>query len=133
MPSEPNWLPIDAVIEFNKQQVELTNENHALLFRDKLEGALVRPQNSFHYEDNHDTISLSVNLMIAIADAHAFEQGNKRTGFASGYVFMITNGYDVDAGLLDAPELGQAFTEVIKHTRTASEFEMILKGYVFPV
>ncbi|KAA3514269.1 type II toxin-antitoxin system death-on-curing family toxin [Agrobacterium rosae] len=133
MLSEPNWLPAEAIIKFNRQQVALTDENHALLFPEKLDGAIVRPQNSFYYDGNSDAVSLSVNLMLSVASAHAFEQGNKRTGFVSGYAFLLSNGYDIHADLLDSAYLGQAFTDLIKRVRSASEFEAILKANVFAV
>lgn len=126
-------MPVEAIIEFNRQQVALTEENHALLFPEKLDGAIMRPKNSFHYDGNSDTVSLSVNLMISVASAHAFEQGNKRTGFVSGYAFLLSNGYDIRADLLDSVYLGQAFTDLIKRVRSASEFEAILKPNVFAV
>jgi death-on-curing protein len=37
---------------------------------------------------------LAVTLMAAIARAHAFEQGNKRTAFAAMRLFLRINRYD---------------------------------------
>ena len=47
MPNEPSWLPIDAVIEHNRLEVEETGERHFLRDIGLLEGALARPQNAF--------------------------------------------------------------------------------------
>jgi len=59
-------VPLEAVVLFNKQQTSETGENHALLFPEKLEGALMRPQNAWLYEKQYDIVSLTVNLMLAI-------------------------------------------------------------------
>lgn len=54
----------------------------------------MRPQNAWLYEKHYEIVSLTVNLMLAIPQAHAFEPGNKRTGFVAGFAFMKTNGYE---------------------------------------
>ena len=95
MPNEPRWLPIDAVIEKNRLEVEETGERHLLRDIGLLEGALGRPQNAFAYGEQ-DIVALAVRLLAAIAQAHAFEQGNKRTAFGSMWHFLRLNGYDLD-------------------------------------
>ena len=66
------------------------------MLRDRglLEGALARPQNAFAYGEN-DIVVLGVRLFTGIAQAHAFEQGNKRTAFASLRLFLHPNGFDL--------------------------------------
>lgn len=51
------------------------------------------PQNLFYYDGEDDLIVLAVRLMLAIARNHAFEQGNKRTGFIALRAFLEANGY----------------------------------------
>jgi death-on-curing protein len=126
------WLPLEAVTTFNRQQVELTGEHHALLFPERLEGALMRHHNSFYYEGNSNTVSLGVNLMISVAAAHAFEQGNKRTGFVSGVVFLHINGYELDERA-DHEELAALFTKTITGKADAVTFERMLKDWIFPI
>jgi death-on-curing protein len=93
LPNEPRWLPIDAVIEKNRLEVEETGERHFLRDTGLLEGALARPQNAFAHGEE-DIVILAVRLLAAIAQAHAFEQGNKRTAFGAMWHFLRLNGYD---------------------------------------
>jgi prophage maintenance system killer protein len=41
---------------------------------------LARPRNAFAYGEE-DIVVLAVKLLAALAQAHAFKQGNKRTSF----------------------------------------------------
>ena len=93
MPSEPNWLSIEAVIEHNRLEMEATGEPHFLRDRALLESALARPRNFFGFCEE-DLVVLAVGLMAGIAQAHAFEQGNKRTAFAATRLFLLANGHD---------------------------------------
>ena len=97
MPSEPNCLPIEAVIEHNRLEMEATGEQHFLRDRGLLESALARPRNFFGFGEE-DLVVLAVGLMAAIAQAHAFEQGNKRTPFAAMRLFLLVNGHDTTFG-----------------------------------
>ncbi|QLF69707.1 type II toxin-antitoxin system death-on-curing family toxin [Peteryoungia desertarenae] len=128
MPSEPLWLDDQAVIEINRYLVGRTGERHALLFPDRLAGAVLRPRNAFFYEKNSNTLSLSVNLMVAIGQAHAFEQGNKRTAFASGIAFLNDNGYDLRHP--DGEELGMMLEAVILRQTAPAALEAMLAPWI---
>ncbi|WP_320196084.1 type II toxin-antitoxin system death-on-curing family toxin [Agrobacterium rosae] len=131
LPSEPVWLPAEVIISYNKQHVAQTGENHAVLFPEKLDGALQRPITSWHYNSNHDAVSLAVICMEAIASAHAFEQGNKRTAFDAGFVFLMANGYEL-LEEADQDIVAVAFIELIERKRNAASFEALLKEFVVP-
>jgi death on curing protein len=93
LPNEPNWLPIEAVIEHNRLELAETREPHLVRDLGLLESALARPRNAFAYGEE-DIVVLAVTLMVGISRAHAFEQGNKRTAFAALRLFLRANGYD---------------------------------------
>ena len=93
MPNEPEWLPIEVVIEHNRLELGETSERHFVRDIGFLESALARPRNFFGY-GQEDIVVLAVALMAGIARAHAFEQGNKRTAFAALRLFLRANGYD---------------------------------------
>jgi death-on-curing protein len=71
LPNEPNWLPIDAVIEHNRLELTETGEPYLLRDLGLLEGALARPCNAFAYGEE-DIVVLAVALMAGISRAHAF-------------------------------------------------------------
>ena len=72
----------------------MTGERHFLRDRGLLESALARPRNAFAYGEE-DVVALAVRFLAGVAQAHAFEQGNKRTAFIAMTEFLILNGYDL--------------------------------------
>ena len=86
----------------------------------------MRPQNLYCYTHDYDTVSLSVSYMMSIAQAHAFEQGNKRTGFMAGFAFMYANGFELLAEA-DNELLAVVFIETLEGSATASYLEDMLK------
>lgn len=122
MRSEPIWLPQEVVVTYNINLVALTGEPHALLHPDKLEGALKRPYQYWDYTGVNDTVALGAIYMDAIAQAHAFDQGNKRTAFDSGFAFMMANGYELRPEA-DQELVAVAFVELVAHDRTLQSFE----------
>lgn len=59
---------------------------------DLLESAMMRPQMAAHYEEA-DLARQAALLILGIAQAHPFVDGNKRAAFAAGIVFLQLNGF----------------------------------------
>lgn len=128
--SEPLWLPTEVVVKINLIHTAALGENHALLFPDKLDGAMMRPRNLWDYEEP-DAVSLAVSYMHGIASAHAFEQGNKRTGFDAGFAFLGANGLTIHPAA-DTELMAVSFIELIERTITTADFEAHLSEYIVP-
>ena len=129
MPNEPNWLPLDAVIEHNRLELSGTGENHFVRDRGLLESALARPRNAFAYGEE-DITALAVALMAGISRAHAFEQGNKRTAFAAMRLFLGANGYDT--AFDDSISWADEMIGLIEHRSTEEDFAAAIRSYVVP-
>lgn len=71
----------------------MTGEPHYLRDEGLLDGALSRPFNLWLYDGVTDVVQLAIRMLLAIANAHAFEQGNKRTGYVAAQQFIWTNGF----------------------------------------
>jgi death-on-curing protein len=127
--NEPNWLPIEAVIEHNRLEVAETGENHFLRDRGLLESALARPRNAFAYGEG-SLITLAVVLMAGIAHAHAFEQGNKRTAFGAMRLFLRANGHDT--AFDDSVYWGDRMIALVEHRLSEDEFAAALRPFVVP-
>jgi death on curing protein len=127
LPDEPRWLPIEAVIEHNRLEVEATGERHVLRDRGLLESALARPQNFFGFGEE-DITALAVALMAGIARAHAFEQGNKRTAFEAMWHFLRLNGYDLVID--DATIWADAVIELVEHRIAEDDFVRAIRPFV---
>ena len=129
MPSEPKWLLLDAVVEINSDVVAKTGEQHFLRDQGLLDSAVARPQNAFAYGED-DFVVLAVRLLAGIAQAHAFEQGNKRTAFIAMLRFLIENGLDVSFD--DDETWADLVIELVEHRRTEDEFVAALRPFVVP-
>lgn len=131
MSPEPFWISADEVIAINRAIVAVTGETHLVLSLEKLEGALVRPRHLFLYEGEADVVMLAAKLMIAISVAHAFEQGNKRTGWLSGVQFLNANGFDIVLPESRHKELmAMNLQLVITHNNTVEQFSQSLDRFV---
>lgn len=89
---EEPWFPdLEDAIEANQQALaEHGQSNHALLRPEVLEGALGRAKNYWFYEQ--DLQKAAAALIHGIGQAQAFEDGNKRTAYHLGRIFLEANG-----------------------------------------
>jgi death-on-curing protein len=62
-----------------------------------LESALARPQHVWSYESDVDLAQLAAEYAFGLAKNHAFLDGNKRIAFVAANVFLILNGFEIDA------------------------------------
>jgi death on curing protein len=129
LPNEPQWLPIEAAIEYNRLEVEAIGERHFVRDLGLLESAMARPQNAFAYGED-DIVVLAVRLMTGIAQAHAFEQGNKRTAFEALWHFLRLNGYDL--AIDDSAAWADRVISLIEHRSTEEDFVLAIRRYVVP-
>jgi death-on-curing protein len=90
--SEPVWLDDALVLAIHDRQ--LVEHGGAAGVRDEslLQSALGRPLNHFAYASS-DIIELAMLYTAGIVQNHPFVDGNKRTGFVVGVLFLELNGY----------------------------------------
>jgi death-on-curing protein len=125
--NEPQWLSVETVIDINRRLVALTGEQHFLRDRGLLEGGLARPQNAYGYGED-DIVALAVRLLAGIVQSHAFEQGNKRTGFVAMVQFLIESGYDVTIG--DTRAWAGEVIALVEHRLSEEAFAAALRPFV---
>jgi len=93
MPADaPTYLTLSDVLAAHEAAMAVTGYTPAPL-RDQgaLEGAIACPHMLAHYEDA-DLVTQAVALILAISQAQAFVDGNKRTAMTAGLVFLRVNG-----------------------------------------
>jgi death-on-curing protein len=127
LPNDPSWLPIEAVIDYNRLEAEASGEPHFLRDRGLLESALARPRNFFGFGEE-DIVVLAVVLMAGIARAHAFEQANKRTAFEAMWHFLRQNGYDLTID--DATRWADEVIALVEHRSTEEDFVRAVRPFV---
>ncbi len=71
-----------------------------LLRPEALESALMRPQMAAYYE-GADLPHQAAILAVAISQAQAFQDGNKRAAFAAARVFLYVNGFEIACDTLE--------------------------------
>jgi death on curing protein len=123
-------LPIEAVIEHDRREVEAAGERHFVRDRGLLESALARPRNFFGFGEE-DVAVLAVVLMAGIARAHAFEQGNKRTAFEAMWHFLGINGYDL--AIEDSQRWADEVIALVEHRTGEDEFVRAIRPFVIPI
>ena len=69
-----------------------------------LQSALARPQQLHAYGHRPDTVDLATAYTAGIVRNHPFIDGNKRTGFVIGVLFLEMNGYRLTASEEDATQ-----------------------------
>jgi death-on-curing protein len=89
---QPIWIDEAVVLAVHDRQ--LVEHGGAAVLRDRslLESALARPLNHRAYS-GADVIDLAVAYTAGIVRNHACVDGNKRTGFVVGVLFLELNGY----------------------------------------
>jgi len=69
-----------------------------------LKSALARPQQHIAYAESADIIDMATAYTAGIVRNHPFVDGNKRTGFVVGILFLELNGYHFRAREEDAAQ-----------------------------
>jgi death on curing protein len=67
-----------------------------------LESALTRPQHLYHYEPNCSHFQLAAAYGFGLSSNHAFVDGNKRIALTAIAVFLLINGWQLEASEADA-------------------------------
>lgn len=85
-----------------------------------LDSALARPQNLLRYE-KASIFDLAAAYTFGIAKNHPFVDGNKRSAFLAGYIFLALNGFELTAPEADATlqVLGLAAGEITEKDYSA--------------
>jgi death-on-curing protein len=90
-----------------------------------LESALARPRQIFAYS-TCDLVQLAAAYVTGIVRNHPFVDGNKRTGFMTGYVFLERNGLHFTASEAEA---AQAVLELAAGTIDETGFALFLRDH----
>lgn len=93
-----------------------------LLHPDGLESSLNRPQTYAHYQDA-DLAMQAAALAHGIAEGQHFVEGNKRAAWAALRLFLLRNGYDVQA----TPQERASWIVELSGGRTIEQFAAQLR------
>jgi death-on-curing protein len=95
-----------------------------------LHSALARPRQHFAYFTEPDVIALAAIYTARIVRNHPFVDGNKRTGFVTGILFLELNGFVFTASEEDA---ARAVIGLAGGTITERDYVAFLRGNAAPI
>lgn len=90
--SEPVWIEEELALAIHDRQLVEHGGAEGVRDQSVLQSALARPLNHLVYE-SPDTIVLAAKYTAGIIQNHPFVDGNKRTGFVVGVLFLELNDY----------------------------------------
>jgi death-on-curing protein len=89
--SQPVWIEEDLVLAIHDRQIAEHGGAEGVRDVPLLRSALARPQNHLAYESS-DILALAAKYVSGLVQNHPFVDGNKRTGFVVGVLFLELNG-----------------------------------------
>ncbi len=97
------WIDLPEVLAIHARQLDEHGGASGLRDLDLLESALARPRQRHAYGDP-DAFDLAAAYTAAIINNHPFVDGNKRTGFVVGVLFLELNSPTFTASEADATQ-----------------------------
>ena len=88
----PFWIDEAVVLAIHDRQLLEHGGAQGLRDMSLLDSALARPKNPLAYS-GADVIELAAKCTAGIVQNHPFVDGDKRTGFVAGVLFLELNGY----------------------------------------
>ena len=122
----PHWIEEELVLAIHDRQLAEHGGAEGLRDPSLLQSALGRPLNHFAYS-GPDIIDLAAKYTAGIVQNHPFVDGNKRTGFVVGVLFLELNGYRFTASEADA---AQAVLELAAGTIDQEGYRDFLRANV---
>lgn len=101
---EPVWIETRDVIAIHDRLLALHGGGAGVRDRGLLESALALPRQHRAYADNRDNAEMAALYTAGVVRNHPFVDGNKRTGFLIGVLFLELNGFDFNASEEDATQ-----------------------------
>jgi death on curing protein len=101
---EPLWIEERDALAIHDRLLALHGGGTGLRDRGLLESALARPRQHDAYAETPDIVEMSALYTAGIVRNHPFVDGNKRTGFVIGVLFLELHGFDFKASEEDATQ-----------------------------
>jgi death-on-curing protein len=101
--TEVIWIELPEVLAIHGYLIDEHGGASGVRDGGLLESALARPQQLYSY-GNPDVFDLAAAYTVGIISNHPFVDGNKRTGFVEGILFLELNGPTFAASEADAAQ-----------------------------
>ena len=98
------WIETRDVLAIHDRLLALHGGASGVRDRGLLESALARPRQHHAYADSPDILEMAALCTAGVVRNHPFVDGNKRTGFVIGVLFLELNGFEFKASEEDATQ-----------------------------
>lgn len=102
--TEPVWIDERDALVLHDRLLVLHGGASGVRDETLLKSALARAQQHYAYAESADVVDMAAVDMAGIVRNHPFIDGNKRTGFVIGILFLELNGYQFTASEEDATQ-----------------------------
>jgi death-on-curing protein len=102
---EPVWIDERDALALHDRLLALHGGGVGLRDDGLLKSALARPQQHFADAESPDIVEMAAAYTWGIVRNHPFVDGNKRTGFVVGVLFLEINGYRFNASEGDTAQI----------------------------
>lgn len=106
--SEPKWVLLEVVNAVHQMLLAEHGGGTGIRDQELLASALARAKQKHNYEPESSFFDLAASYSFGLAKNHAFVDGNKRTAFTVGVIFLEINGYEFFASETDATLIFEA-------------------------
>lgn len=94
---QPIWIEERDALAIHDRLLALHGGAEGLRDRGLLQSALARPQHHYAYTDSPDFVEMAALYTESVVCNYPFVDGNKRTGFVVGILFLELNGFEFNA------------------------------------
>lgn len=92
------YLTLPEILALHRQVMESSGSAVGILSLERLESALAQPHLTFGGKDLYPSLAAKASALgFSLVKNHPFVDGNKRTGHAVVEVFLLLNGYEIEA------------------------------------
>jgi death-on-curing protein len=124
------YLTLEQILDIHDQIIAQTTGSPGITNPGLLESAIAQPQMTFAGQELYTTLSeKAVALGFSLINNHPFLDGNKRTGHAAMEVFLILNGFEINANV---EEQEKVILQVASGEITREEFTHWLQSVIIP-
>jgi death-on-curing protein len=96
------YLALNEVLEIHRRLINQSGGSFGIRDLPALESSLAQPRATFGGEDLYPTIvEKASSLGFSLIQNHPFVDGNKRIGHASMETFLVLNGFEITAAVLE--------------------------------
>ena len=124
------YLTIEQVLDIHNQIMARTGGASGITNMGLLESSIAQPQMTFNGQELYATLpEKAVALGFSLIKNHPFLDGNKRIGHAAMEVFLILNGWEINANL---EEQEQIILQVASGAMAREDFADWLQAKIIP-